>query len=243
MTKFDNFYTVALDLRGFNESDRLPYLKSYEFDSILSDLMEFIKALGKEKAILVGHDIGGCIISLFATRHPEMVDKLVLVNSTHLRLYIETLASDLQQFFLSWQIFFYQLHLLPEFVILGKDFAFLENTFRSPDGIPLLNEDELEAYKYTFARPGAVSCALNYFRANVDCLKNVDTKKKVGQPTLIIWGENDQILCAKLGSKEALKRYFTSVEVKNIPKVGHYAHIELPHDVSDSIHKFITSSG
>lgn len=237
---FENFFTVALDLRGFNESDRLPYLKSYEFDSILEDIKGLIQVLGKEKAILIGHDIGGCIVTLFTEKNPTMVDKLILINSTPLKFYTEILTSDWKQFFYSWQVFFFQLHLLPEFVILSKDFAFLENTFRSPIGVPLLNDQEMEAYKYTFARPGAVTCALNYFRANIDCLKCTDPSIRIINPTLIIWGEKDSTLCPKLGSKTILQRYFSSVEVENIPRIGHYAHIESPQLVNDLISKFIS---
>ena len=72
-----DYKVVALDLRGYNESDKPIEQKSYAIAELIKDVEGVIKGLGYESCVLVGHDWGGAIAWNFAYAYPEMVDKLI----------------------------------------------------------------------------------------------------------------------------------------------------------------------
>lgn len=74
---------VALDLRGYNLSDKPQGVESYAMPLLVGDVAAVIHHLGREKAVVVGHDWGGAIAWAFALQHPEMVEKLVILNLPH----------------------------------------------------------------------------------------------------------------------------------------------------------------
>lgn len=55
------FRVVALDLKGFNDSDKPQWRKEYTPYKICDELLQFIKSLGSNSVIIVGHDIGAVI--------------------------------------------------------------------------------------------------------------------------------------------------------------------------------------
>src|SRR5215470_3954294 len=52
----DNYQCVAIDQRGYNQSDKPKGVDNYRIDLLVADVEAVIKSLGQEKAILVGHD-------------------------------------------------------------------------------------------------------------------------------------------------------------------------------------------
>ena len=52
---------VAIDLRGYGETDRPPRVSDYTMDKLVKDVVELVPALGYSKCILVAHDWGGAI--------------------------------------------------------------------------------------------------------------------------------------------------------------------------------------
>ena len=79
----DQFTCVAMDLRGYNLSDKPKGDENYTLPHLIGDVAAVIKANGADKAIVVGHDWGGAIAWQFAFAHPEMVKRLVICNLPH----------------------------------------------------------------------------------------------------------------------------------------------------------------
>ncbi|XP_059588420.1 epoxide hydrolase 4 [Alligator mississippiensis] len=83
------FRVVALDMRGYNASGAPSGEKSYEIPLLVEDVREVIEMLGTKdkqgsvKAIVVGHDCGGVLAWVFTAQHPNLVEKLILMNTTH----------------------------------------------------------------------------------------------------------------------------------------------------------------
>jgi pimeloyl-ACP methyl ester carboxylesterase len=84
MDALSTTYRVAApDLRGYNLSDKPEGIENYGMRALLGDVAAVIRSEGRESAIVVGHDWGGAIAWQFATRLPEMTDKLVILNLPH----------------------------------------------------------------------------------------------------------------------------------------------------------------
>ena len=57
------FWAVAPDMRGYNESDKPKGVASYEVEALAGDVAGLVRALGREKAIVVGHDWGAVVVA------------------------------------------------------------------------------------------------------------------------------------------------------------------------------------
>jgi epoxide hydrolase 4 len=79
----ENYRVAAPDLRGYNLSDKPKGIENYGMRALLGDVAAVIRSEGRERATVVGHDWGGAVAWQFATRLPEMTEKLVILNLPH----------------------------------------------------------------------------------------------------------------------------------------------------------------
>jgi pimeloyl-ACP methyl ester carboxylesterase len=79
------FHVVAPDLRGYNLSSRPKDVKAYDSDQLTADIRGLIEERGATSALLVGHDWGGTVAWDLAMSHPEVVDRLAILNAAHPR--------------------------------------------------------------------------------------------------------------------------------------------------------------
>ena len=77
------YRVVAPDMRGYNLSDKPKNVSDYKIEILAKDIAELIKALGEEKAIVVGHDWGAAVAWAVASLYPEVVKKLAILNVPH----------------------------------------------------------------------------------------------------------------------------------------------------------------
>ncbi|MDN3239109.1 alpha/beta fold hydrolase [Glycomyces tritici] len=75
------FDVVAADLRGYGDSDFAPD-EYYDFNAFNTDLTGLLDALGWDKAVVAGHDLGAMIAIDMATRHPDRVERLVILDDS-----------------------------------------------------------------------------------------------------------------------------------------------------------------
>src|SRR5262249_6384337 len=74
---------VALDLRGYNLSDKPKKEEDYAMAKLVGDVAAVIGHLKEKKAIIVGHDWGGAVAWGLAMSKPELVEKLVVLDCPH----------------------------------------------------------------------------------------------------------------------------------------------------------------
>src|SRR5580698_2301477 len=67
------YRAVAVDMRGYNTSDKPPAVADYAVPELTADVAALIRALGEEKAFIVAHDWGGVVAWDFAMNYPELV--------------------------------------------------------------------------------------------------------------------------------------------------------------------------
>lgn len=99
---------IALDMRGYGDSDKPKGVSAYKLDLLTRDIFDFVKALQKDKCILVGHDWGGFVAWSVAGTYPEIVDKLVILNSPHPGAFQAKIEKSLKQFVKSWYELYFQ---------------------------------------------------------------------------------------------------------------------------------------
>ena len=232
---------VALDLRGYNESDRPQSRSAYHVDELVEDVRGVITALGYDRCVLVGHDWGGAIAWNFVYRYPQLVERLVILNLPHPAKFAQGLRTW-QQLARSWYILFFQLPFLPELLLQVNLQQAMENIFR---GMAIdkqaFSDVDIEAYTMAMAKPGALTAALNYYR-NLPTwlLSSRDWPVLRDVPTLMIWGEEDAALGKEL--TEGTQAYVEDFQIRYIPNCSHWVQQEQPQRVNQCIRAFLASS-
>ena len=231
------FKVVALDLRGYNDSDKPKDQSAYVMNKFVRDVEGVIKGLGYDTCILVGHDWGGAIAWNFAYAHPEMVERLIILNLPHPAKFAQALRTP-QQMLRSWYILFFQIPLLPEFLLQSSDYLFIENAFKgmAVDKSAFTKAD-IEAYKNAAAKRGALTATLNYYRNFAQQTMLKENWRVLEVPTLMIWGENDTALGKELTYGTEL--YVRDFQLKYIPNCSHWVQQEQPELVNQYMQEFL----
>ena len=217
----DNYQCVAIDQRGYNLSDKPKGVENYRVGLLVADVAAVIKALGRDKAIIVGHDWGGLVAWTFAMTNPQMTDKLVILNLPHPRGLTRELAHNPQQ---------------------QKNSQYARN-FQQPDAASKLSAEQLARYvaddasraKYIEAfQRSDFEAMLNYYKANYPREPYEEQSGpvvKVQAPVLMFHGLKDSALLpgALNDTWEWLERDLTLVTV---PNAGHWVQQDAPDVVS-----------
>ena len=91
------FRVVAPDLRGYNESSKPPDIASYRLPDLAKDIAGVITQSGEAPCIVAGHDWGGAVAWLTAMLYPELVRRLIILNSTHPVPYLREMRRSARQ--------------------------------------------------------------------------------------------------------------------------------------------------
>jgi pimeloyl-ACP methyl ester carboxylesterase len=234
------FRVLAPDLRGFNESDKPAGVAPYTLDALAGDVLGLIRHAGAERAALAGHDWGGVVAWHVALRHPEAVTRLAVLNAPHPAAYRRQLRTP-GQLLRSWYVFFFQLPRLPERVIRSGDFALLGRLLRRQPVRPgAFTPEDVRRYKDALARPGALTAALNYYRAAFrhNPYPRGQDFPPLPVPTLLVWGERDPYL--GLGLTRGLSRWVPDLHVERLRDASHWVQNDAPERVNRLLIGFLT---
>jgi pimeloyl-ACP methyl ester carboxylesterase len=187
------FRVVAPDLRGYNLSSRPDGVEAYTADRLADDIVGLVRERGAESALLVGHDWGGTVAWTVAMNHPEVVDRLAILNAAHPRRLQQGLHNP-NQLRKSWYFFFFAIPGLPEEVVHARNWHFFRHFLQ--DARPPYTDEEIERYVEAWSQPGAATGMINYYRASVrQSPKQAEAQlRPISAPTLVIWGEEDHYL-------------------------------------------------
>jgi pimeloyl-ACP methyl ester carboxylesterase len=243
------FHAVAPDTRGINLSDKPTDVAAYHARHLVEDMRQLIGALGHERAIVVAHDWGGAAAWNLAAWHPQLVEKLVILNSPHPVLYARELASNPEQQAASQ----YMLLLRDPKAerVLTEDghrrlFKQFDGWMKSPNPPDAAT---LEEYRKAWTQPGALTASLNYYRATplhpptrddrgVDATSLPAEKFTIRVPTLVIWGMSDTALRA--GLLDGLDRFVPDLRIERIDGASHWVAHEFPDRVNALIRDFVS---
>ncbi|PZO16156.1 MAG: epoxide hydrolase [Leptolyngbya foveolarum] len=233
-----DYKAVAIDLRGYNESDKPKEKSAYALSELIADVRWTIRALGYEKCVLVGHDWGGAIAWSFAYAYPAMVERLIVLNLPHPAKFAEGLRTP-QQLLRSWYVALFQLPVLPELLLKSNNYAAIRSVFRDQAVNPeAFTEADLDRLVAAAAKPGALTAMLNYYR-NIFQSEGFLNKQwsELTVPTLMIWGEEDAALGKEL--TYGTEQYVKTFEIQYIPDCSHWVQQEQPALVNQYIRDFL----
>lgn len=233
------FKVVAVDLRGYGDSDKPPNINDYRTEEAAKDIAGLIRSLKYNKAHIVGHDFGGAVAWTLAKQMPEIVDRLAVLNCPHPALFQAALKSNFQQLARSWYIFLFQLPYLPEQIFRLMPDAMIKKTLRgSALKKETFSDADLKRYREEIEKPGSLTAALNYYRAALRAKKE-SGQKLISAPTLLIWGEKDKALGKELtyGMEPLFSGPF---KITYLPECSHWVNEEQPAVVNRLLLDFLT---
>jgi epoxide hydrolase 4 len=236
------YRVMAPDLRGYNLSDKPRRIESYRVSMLVQDVVELIRQAKQGSAIVVGHDWGGVIAWRLAMDHPELVARLAILNSPHPAAFLRELRHP-AQWLRSWYMGFFQLPLLPEWVLSAGNFALLRRAWRvQPIRPGSFNDNAVRHYIAALSTPGALTAMINYYRALCHVPSELRRSvRPVTAPTLVIWGERDPYL--GIGMIEGLDRWVPNVSVVRLPNASHWVQNDAVDEVNDLLVQFMRRPG
>ncbi len=228
----DNWQTISrklgethqvftVDLRNHGHS---PHSDVFDYTAMVGDLHEFMAANQLPRAHFLGHSLGGKTAMHFALRHPELVQKLIVVDiapksypPSHLPILQAMLALDLNSYRERNEI---GAALTPAIPDLATRQFLLKN----------LTRDETGAFRWKLNLP---VIHRNYEQLN----REIETDRTFDSPVLFIKGGRSDYLAE--GDMTLIHRLFPCSTVKTIAAAGHWVHADAPEPFASIVLKFL----
>ncbi len=208
----EKYQVVAIDQRGYNESDKPEGVENYAVSKLVGDVLAVIRHFGRDKATVVGHDWGGLVAWTVAMTHPEKVERLIILNLPHPRGLIRELANNPEQQKASQY---------------ARDFQKEDAASKlTPELLAFWVRDPEARKKYVAAfRKSSIEGMLNYYKANYPRPPYEDREAgplpRVKCPVLMIHGLDDVALLPG-ALNDTWKWIDGELTLVTIPGAGHF---------------------
>lgn len=223
----DEYRVVAPDLPGFGQSEKPTDARfPYGIDAFASAIVDLYAGLELGRATIVGHALGGAVAITLAARHPELISRLVLIDTLCYPARVDLVRRVALAPFVGGFAFKQ---------LWGKAAfrAYLRETYLGdPSRVP---SARLDRYYDLFNTPSARASALSTLRATRDTRPVVADIARLSTPTLVIWGQDDALYPAALGHRMSREIRGAGFQLLD---AGHAPHEELPEAVADAIRRF-----
>ena len=226
--------SLAPNLRGYPGSSQPAEVAAYRPRHLVADLVALIEATGGPLDLLVAHDWGGAVAWNLAAQRPDLVRRLLIINSPHPAAFLRELRfNPAQQAASAYMNRFSQTD--AERWLAERDFARMLALFGAPTWLtPAKREQYREAWRHCLTGP------LNYYRASplrpptgpADALHTLNLKDEdvtVRVPTVVLWGERDIALLPSL--LDDLHRWVPDLRIVRAPEASHWIVHEAPERV------------
>ncbi len=236
---------VAPNLRGFVGSSAPADVKDYRPKHLVADVAAAIEALGAPLDLLVAHDWGGALAWNLAAQRPELMRRLLIINSPHPATFLRELRFNAAQ-----QVASAYMNFLcrPDAAALlaADDFRRLWPFLGEP---AWLTDEVREHYRQAWRNNGrGLDGGLNYYRASPlrpptgadDAMHQVllpDEAVTSRVPTTVLWGERDKALMPTL--LDGLERWVPQMQLVRVPDASHWIVHEQPGRVAELIESLL----
>lgn len=223
-----HFQVVALDLRGYNKSDKPEGVDNYKVEKLVADVAAVLAHFKQKKMTLAGHDWGGAIAWTCAMTHPDKVDRLVILNLPHPNGIMRELANNPEQ---------------QKNSQYARDFQKPEASKSiKPEALALwVKEPEAQKEYVEAMKRSSVEGMLNYYKANYprEPYKADAKMLPVKCPVLVIHGLDDKYLLPG-ALNDTWKWVESDLTIITVPGAGHFVHRDKPEFVTRKMVGWLT---
>lgn len=238
---------LAPDLRGYGDSSAPADVASYRAKHLVADVAALIAQTGTGPVeAIVAHDWGGAVAWNLAALKPELLRRLVIVNSPHPALFQRELSGNPAQ--QAGSAYMNELCAPDAEARFGADGFARMFEFLTHQGGSQAWLDEATRARYRALWSRGLSGPLNFYRASplrpptatdpgATAVQLPPELVTVRVPTLVIWGEADTALPPSL--LEGLDAYVPELRVERVPGATHWLVHEQPERVAALIGGFV----
>jgi len=234
-----DYWVVAVDNRGYNESETPKNIEGLRIDLLAADIRELVAHLGREKFILVAHDWGAVIGWHYLNKYTDTVERFIFMGAPSREIMGIILEKSLKQFRMSWYILFFIMPYFPEFCLRLFDLDIMDSIRASDTNSNTITPDDVETYKYVFGKPGAFKAPIDYYRINLLIAGGFQVTLDPCPPGLYLVGEHDKYISHESGQK--LQKFYKGLDFRVIPGSNHFLQQDKPKEVNEMIRNFLSA--
>lgn len=195
----ERFRVVVADLRGYGASGNPPTTEDhapYSKRAMAADMVSVMQQLGHDTFLVAAHDRGARVAHRLAADHPELVEKLAVLDIAPTReMYRDTTDASARAY---WHWFFLiQKHPFPEWLIESDPVRYWDKKCGSGSaGLAPFTDGALAAYRTAFSDPANIHSSCEDYRAaaTIDVAHDdADGAFKLPMPVLCLWGAHGVI--------------------------------------------------
>ena len=225
------FRVIAPDLRGFGDAPKPTAVEDYRLPVLATDVIGILDALGVKQVRLVCHDWGAGLGWYLALTRPDRIERIAAMS---VGANGNSGASTLAQREKSWYFLFFQFEGVAEETLRRNDWAFFKEWSRG--------QGDTDRYIRDLSRPGALTAAINWYRANVRPQMPPSTPApappKISVPAMGLWGDADPFLTED-HVKRSPERLSGSWRYEKIAGAGHWIMLDKPAEVNRLLLEFL----
>jgi pimeloyl-ACP methyl ester carboxylesterase len=217
------YRVIAVDLRGLGDTEVKP---PYSYRVSADDIAELMKALGVGRAHVVSHDLGVPIAYIFASRHPELVRTLSVLDVPIQGFGLDEFARAAHL----WHFEFLQWPSAAEQLIPGKEREFYSLFYRTGRR-GTISETNRDIYLRAYSRAGGLAASIGWFRdAWLEGERQIfqASEKRLEMPVLALGGE----YAGGLAPLQSMRQLAQDVHGGFMEGVGHHLAEEAPDELA-----------
>ena len=208
---------VAFDQRGYSPGARPESVKDYMIPALVADVFEVAEELGVHEFHIVGHDWGAAVAWSTAMLRDPRVLSVTALSIPHSAAFFEAIRNDPEQQRRSSYMAVFRTPVLAEYMFGTMDMGLLKSMHAVNRGEPL------EEYLRVFSEPGAMTAALNWYRASVLGSQDdeaAEMSPMIHIPALFIGGRQDGAVA--MSGIQAQAKYMVGPFESHMRDVGHW---------------------
>lgn len=228
------YRVIAPDQRGFGGSDKPQAVEAYAVSEVIGDVIALLDHYDLERVRLVSHDWGAAVGWTLAALHPERVEQHVALSVGHIT---SLWKAGIAQRRLAWYMLVFMRQGLAEDIITRQDWQFFRDLW--------CHHPEMDTWISDLSRPGALTAALNWYRANMDLETWTEEgwqMPRISVPTMGVWSGGDIYLTESqmLGSAEFMDAPW---RYERLEGASHWLMLDRPQALNALILDFFSAAG
>lgn len=224
---------IAPDLRGFGDAPRPEGVEAYKLQTVIGDVLGILDALGVERVGVAGHDWGAAVAWGLAAYFPKRFTRLAALSvgcpgTSGLK--------TIQQRERSWYFYFFQFEGVAEAWLRHDNWKLLHEWTRG--------NGDMEQYLADLSRPGALTAALNWYRANLKPKPPEQSGSpgfpNVACPVLGVWSDGDDYL-TEASLRNSVEKVTGPWRYEKITGASHWMMLDKPDELNRLLLEFLTA--